>query len=290
MDFIAYFFEMMYYIDMNTKKAIYADLGTDYYANTAEGAEGISSSLHFHNLYEIYLLEYGKREYLINGNLYPVEEDCIVLVPPGIFHETTGKAYKRRLFHFSKDFLLRYYSKDYTESLLEAFSTCVVRIFETDRQKLFALAVEAEAYFTLRQPEPYALCLGAMLSLIKSANVRETPKKEVRLIDRVSEYIENNACRLNALEDIAEAFFISKYYLCRLFMAEKHMTVFDFLMKIKIEKAAFLLATTKKKVKEISTECGFNSEYYFSKRFHTLTGLSPSHYRNQLAIQEKSDP
>ena len=99
-------------------------------------------------------------------------------------------------------------------------------------------------------------------------------------INKIVEYIQQNACTIKSLDEIAKKFFINKYYLCHLFKKEKQTTIISFLQNIKIQKAAYLLINTKNKISEICYKTGFNSEYYFSKCFSSTLGLSPSKYRN----------
>ena len=277
---IAIFKKKLYYIAM--RKAIQSILNFEYYTDTAEGKAGNRSAFHFHNLYELYYLERGHREYLIDGEPYPVTENTVVLVPPGTFHEATGGEYRRKIFHFSKDYLLRYFSKGYTEELLSAFERRTIILNATEKQDLTLFAARAEQAQLNEDAESFALNVAAVLSLVKSAVSRQrTENKEERLIDRITEYVEHHAFEKLDLQTIADEFFINKYYLCHLFQSKKGISLFDFLTKLRIERASFLLATTDKKVKEISAECGFRSEYYFSKRFRAVMGISPREYQRQ---------
>ena len=262
------------------KNMILQNLNISYYVDTAEGQEGICSAMHFHNLYELYFLDWGKREYLIDGVSYPVDENKVILVMPGTFHETTGGEYRRKLIHFNADFLAAFFSKRYIEELLSVFHTKLITLSSEEKDELCWLAQRAERFYNEKNIEGAALNVANILSLLGNANKRQTETvSEETLIDRITEYIEKNAFGNIELEQIAKTFYISKYYLCHLFRTEKRMSFVDFLTKIRIERASYLLVTTKKKIKEISIECGFNSEYYFSKRFHSLTGLSPREYR-----------
>lgn len=50
-----------------------------------------------------------------------------------------------------------------------------------------------------------------------------------------------------------------------------------------VEQACHLLVTTNASIKEISFECGFGSQPYFSRRFKQITGISPEEYRIRSA-------
>lgn len=61
----------------------------------------------------------------------------------------------------------------------------------------------------------------------------------------------------------------------------------DYLMEYRCEKAVHLLLTTSKRVKEIATLCGFNTDTYFSSIFKKIYNLTPQRYRVLKGEAEK---
>jgi AraC-like DNA-binding protein len=57
------------------------------------------------------------------------------------------------------------------------------------------------------------------------------------------------------------------------------VSIFDELIRFRIEKARRLLSDTSFSITEISVMCGYSSDSYFMKQFKKLTGLTPSEYR-----------
>ena len=53
----------------------------------------------------------------------------------------------------------------------------------------------------------------------------------------------------------------------------------EFLSRIRMEKARFLLSSTSKTIGEIARESGFRDQLYFSRRFHHYHGISPRSFR-----------
>ncbi len=51
-----------------------------------------------------------------------------------------------------------------------------------------------------------------------------------------------------------------------------------------VEQACHLLITSSASIKEISYECGFRSQPYFSRRFKQITGVSPEEYRARSEV------
>ncbi len=86
------------------------------------------------------------------------------------------------------------------------------------------------------------------------------------------------------LKDIADHVGVSSYYLERLFKKETSETPRSYLEKIRVDKAAFLLTSTKLTNLEVSLDVGFHSPSNFYKVFRRLKNCSPSEYRS---MQEK---
>ena len=83
-----------------------------------------------------------------------------------------------------------------------------------------------------------------------------------------------------ALEAIAEAAFLSKFYFHRIFHAMVGETVSAFTRRLRLEKSAGLLRyCPDKPITAIAYEQGFSSTQNFSKMFRKHFGVSPSQYR-----------
>ncbi len=99
---------------------------------------------------------------------------------------------------------------------------------------------------------------------------------------RFSEYIEKNYKTISSLSDICEAFHYSKNYIIQIFNKEFGVSPVQYVNKIKIERAMYLLETTSKPITDIAVECGYSDYPYFYKRFTQKTGVSPRNWRKQI--------
>lgn len=104
-------------------------------------------------------------------------------------------------------------------------------------------------------------------------------KKMVEEVKRVMEYIRENYDKEITLESLAKEVNLSKGYLCREFKNVVHMTPFEYLIEVRLDKGCEMLKNTDLTVGEIAQRCGFNSFSYFSKVFNEKKGLSPREYR-----------
>ena len=59
------------------------------------------------------------------------------------------------------------------------------------------------------------------------------------------------------------------------------MTLGQYILKLRLEKAASLLSTTNKTVTEVVFSVGIESPSYFTKAFKAQFGVSPSDFKNK---------
>ena len=82
--------------------------------------------------------------------------------------------------------------------------------------------------------------------------------------------------------DISKAIYLSPYYLSHIFKKETRSTLLEYLTKVRIEEAKYLLENTQWNTTRISFEVGYSDQSYFCKVFKKLEGISPSNYRKKM--------
>ena len=99
-------------------------------------------------------------------------------------------------------------------------------------------------------------------------------EKVMRAIDK---HIETHLGEVFTLQDLSDAFHLSKTYICRLFRDYKEMSFKDYMIEIKMEKAKDLLENGEN-VKTVAEYLGYIDPFYFSKIFKKKVGTAPSEY------------
>ena len=112
--------------------------------------------------------------------------------------------------------------------------------------------------------------------------------KHSKLINKAKEYINNHYNEDITLSDVANYVFLSPAYFSRLFKKHGNENFSDYLMRVRIYKAAYLLENTSMKVYSVAEKVGFKTLKYFYKNFKEKTGVSPSEYRISV-LNRKSD-
>lgn len=110
----------------------------------------------------------------------------------------------------------------------------------------------------------------------KHNTTQEQNKHVTRIIRYMQKHLEENL----TLEEIAQEFQLSKSYLNAIFQKyTKHAPV-DFFINMKMKKACFLLKTTDLYIYEVAQAMGYADQYYFSRIFKKVVGVSPKTYKN----------
>lgn len=104
-----------------------------------------------------------------------------------------------------------------------------------------------------------------------------------RGIEAAVEYIEASPEADLSLSALARRFGFSPTYFHKRFRAVTGKTLHEFVEETRIRRAIAILTSTKKTLTEISYECGFSSQSYFSCAFKRRMGITPREYAEAFA-------
>ena len=108
----------------------------------------------------------------------------------------------------------------------------------------------------------------------------ETPTDNVSSpVLTATNYMRKYFATIDSVADVATACNISPEHLCRSFQKEKGQSPLQFLTKLRIEHALFLLLNTSDDIDKIATACGYQNGNYFAKVFRRYLHCSPTEYR-----------
>ncbi|WP_248926873.1 response regulator [Paenibacillus hamazuiensis] len=106
--------------------------------------------------------------------------------------------------------------------------------------------------------------------------------KSRNVIERIRAVMDTRYAENITVADIAESVYLSPTYVSLLFKQETGETVYEYLTKVRIEKAKELLRDPSRKFYEVSEAVGYSDPSHFSKIFKKHTGFTPSTYRDQV--------
>lgn len=107
---------------------------------------------------------------------------------------------------------------------------------------------------------------------------------------RCHRYIEDHHVRSTQLHEIAQECGVSEAYLCRLFQRYDRQTPYQFLTRLKMNRAAKLLEDPGQLVKQVGAELGYRDAFHFSRAFKNVFGVSPRGFRETFDDSRLSLP
>ena len=102
-------------------------------------------------------------------------------------------------------------------------------------------------------------------------------------LTKALKFIEKNADAVFPVDDIARRAEISKPHLFALFKQYLDCSPYQYMLKMRIDRAKQLLTNSNAPIKEIAALCGFTTLEVFYRQFHKSTGLSPAEYRKRFS-------
>ena len=129
----------------------------------------------------------------------------------------------------------------------------------------------------------YFTCLNTLFTVLNAVKT-DAPFAEADEISNALHYLENNYFSHIDVTALAAQFGFSRAYFSTLFVKRTGETPYDYLTKIRIERAKEYLKQGQHSVEEIAYSVGFSSLQRFSEIFKKRVGLSPLQYRKSITV------
>jgi len=97
---------------------------------------------------------------------------------------------------------------------------------------------------------------------------------------RALEYMHSNFSSVSGIEEIAQICGVSCTYLSRMFQKNLSCTPNEYLNRLRIAEAKYLLSTGSS-ITDACYRSGFNNYTYFISKFKSLTGLTPAKFKSK---------
>ncbi len=119
-----------------------------------------------------------------------------------------------------------------------------------------------------------ARCVEAITVMARATNSRMH-----YLVNQVITLISERYNQAVGNSDIARELGKHPNYINAVFVRDMGMSIHQYVMRYRIEKAEHLLLTTQMPISEVAREVGFRHFSHFSNCFHKMTGYTPANYR-----------
>ena len=125
-------------------------------------------------------------------------------------------------------------------------------------------------------------------SLIPGMELIRHNRRDYDAIQRAVGFIMENFSEPISLEMVASHAGVTKNHLSSIFSGKMGMVFSDYLCKIRLGHACELLHGTDKSITEIAFESGFNTLRTFNRVFYSNYAITPSRFRRQEAVSDRS--
>ena len=238
------------------------------------------TAFHFHDFHKLVFFLDGVGNYYVEGKSYALKPDDIVLVRQGTIHKADIDPtcrYERIILYIDPEYL-REKSTGNTQ-LDRCFHEAskrrsyVLRPDPVQRDKLMQMLLTIER---MLGGKAYGqdLCRGRQTAHYRFTTEENKDDKTVALI----EYINDHLTEQITIDHLAEQFFLSKFYMMRMFHAGTGYTIHGYITEKRLHLARELirggLNTT-----EACYSCGYQDYSAFARAYKKRFGMPPSRGR-----------
>jgi len=241
--------------------------------------------IHHHDFYEIYLFINGQVDYRIETEIYHLKPGDLLFFPPGIFHQplvSPNKPYERIVLWISEkhmnslvlddDIQNDFIKKKHIINIANRYEV-IYGIFGSlieDRKNI-------DKYSDIYARNMLSLSFIEFDRLSKSQSSIKAIKDTNPTVTNILSYINDNFYEDLTLDNIANTFYLNKYYLSHLFSNEVGTSIYRYILKKRIIYAHELLESGY----EPSSACmksGFKEYTNFLKAYKEEYGVTPKYH------------
>jgi len=241
----------------------------------------LSSYLFFIVLNGCGKLQYCNKEYTL------MQGDCVFLDCMNQYsHITKEKLWQLQWVHFDSNAMKEIYEKYVERGGQPVFKPVHIENYKKILDTIFQIAASDDYLRDMRINEQLSALLTKIMEMSWMPEAQVSIKRgESRLysLQDIKHYLDENWNKKIVLEELADTFYINKFYLARLFKNQYGASILNYVMDLRITQAKKMLRFSDHSIDQIGKECGFEDANYFSRMFKKVEGSSPSEYRTLWA-------
>ena len=224
----------------------------------------------------------GEGELSYEGQTYQLHSgDCVFIdCRKAYSHSTSDNLWSLQWCHFYAPSLPAVYEKYKERGGRPVFHPEDISTFVNLLKDLYNLASTSDYIRDMRINEKLATLLTLLMEQSWHPESVTVSRKRMELVE-IKNYLDEHYTQKVTLDDLAERFFINKFYLSKIFKETYGTTVNNYLISKRITRAKQLLRFTDMTMDEIGVAIGMKDANYFSRMFKKVEGISPRKYRKQ---------
>ena len=247
------------------------------------------SRLHFHDYCELLLPLTSPGNIFVNDQVYPLDRGTLYLIGENTLHRTIATGFHARyVLHISRSTLtaLSTPQTDFAQMAQATFLRA-----ELPNNQMIALIERFQALERNKNDGSFGSDIHQAISLLElliqiapllnAATAGESIRnKDFLRVVPILNYIRDHLSEPLTLDLIANRFFLSKHYLCRIFKAATGFSVMEYIIYSRVLRARQLLRDGVS-VQQAGELSGFSDNSHFIRTFGHLTGTSPGRYARE---------
>ena len=234
--------------------------------------------------HELILITGGKGNIIIENKNYQAEEGKIFYCSSGT-QQSIVSDIKNPLYFISVHFsFINVYFSDNKWNIRSETKVLPLNYVQEAKDCFQINYTFRKLFETWKEKLPgYELITGALLQQLifelYNNEKRENHNYSASLkVENIIKYMHEHIDSKLTLTELSDRVQLSPAYLSRVFKDNTGYSIIVFFNKIKIDKAKELIIDGNKKIKEVAHEMGFDDEFYFSRIFKKIEGISPAEF------------
>lgn len=248
--------------------------------------EATKLQIHYHGCYEIYYFVCGDVDYHVEGRVYHLTPNSLILLSPYVFHGAQVKSnaeYIRYSVYLTQEDIIAEHRALLFSAFPNGHKGSAKEVFYENTesfdlhsffQHLFQSREESES----GQNPYYPIFLEALLAQITQMCWKLCPSTAALYssnnVMRIIDYLNVHLTEPITLDELAKQFYISKYYMNRAFKKAVGTTVIDYLIYKRVSRAKQLILGGLT-ASDAAMQSGFQDYSSFYRAYKKIMGNSP---------------
>lgn len=237
--------------------------------------QGLKSFLFF-------IVNDGKGHLIYQGKEYPLKKgDCVFIDCRNSYSHTPDSEHLWSLqwAHFYGVSLPGIYDKYLERGGHPVFSPRDPAPYSDLLNQLLSVASSKDYILDMKINEKISGLLTLIMSESWHPETAPKPGLKKQSLSEIKDYLEEHSTEKISLDDLADRFYINKYYMTRMFKEQFGTTILSYVDHIRVSRAKHLLRFTNQTLEEIGHAVGIDEPGYFNRVFKKVEGVSPGEYR-----------
>ena len=251
---------------------------------------------HQHTSCEILYLHKGHISIVCGDDEFHMTDNTVCIIPSCIKHRIVIKdsdQYERTIIFLNPWTYTREFYSDAIYNMIMGFITKRPIVLKDDFNCLGyfeKIRRELKTNDILSEDAVISSVTQMLIHFFRNSGYLEgMMKKSDKMVFEIQRYIQENCGEQILISDIADKFYISKFYLTHIFKKQTGMSPRNYLTLTRLTKAYNMLHDSQLKISEIAGRCGFTSSSDMARKFKEHYDVSPNEFRKRILSKSKNN-